>query len=136
MRFAMSPKDDEQANAWDYFYERVCNVLRAFGTENHFGEGDYLVVDDNYGWPETHIEVHNLRMLAPDIISQLQSLLHERSVWQISVAVHVPGTKPDWPVMGLTIRRHEIVDGLRRNYFPEPYRNFHYKGSRPGTEED
>jgi hypothetical protein len=75
-------------------------------------------------------------MLAPDIISRLQSLLHERSVWQISVAVHVPGTKPGWPVMGLTIRRHEIVDGLRRNYFPEPYRNFHYKGSRPGTEED
>jgi hypothetical protein len=38
--------------------------------------------------------------------------------------------------MGLTIRAHEIIDGLQRQYFPEPYRSFRYEGSRPGTEYD
>jgi hypothetical protein len=38
--------------------------------------------------------------------------------------------------MGLTIRRHEIIDGLQRQYFPPAYRHFQYPGSRPGTERD
>jgi hypothetical protein len=38
--------------------------------------------------------------------------------------------------MGLYIRAHEIIDGLRREYFPEPYRSYQYDGSRPGTEDD
>jgi hypothetical protein len=132
----MDSEDDEQTNAWERFYARVRNVLRAFGSENHFGKADYLVLDDNYGWRETHIEVHHLKMLAPAIISQLQALLPADRSWQISVAVCVPDRTPDWPVMGLTIRSHEIIDGLKRQYFPEPYRSFHYTGSRPGTEND
>lgn len=132
----MHSEADRQEDAWEYFYQQVCNVLRTFGTEDHFGRADYLVVDDNYGWPETHIEIHNLQMIAPRIVAQLQSLLAKNRGWQISVAVNVPGTKPAWPVMGLTIRADEIVDGLQRQYLPEPYRSFRYEGSRPGTEDD
>ena len=94
MSFVMQSEDDEQVQAWEHFYTSVCNVLQRFGTENHFGEADYLVVDDNYGWRETHVEVHNLKMLAPAVITRLRSLLAKDSTWQISVAVHVPGTKP------------------------------------------
>ncbi len=132
----MQLEDEEQVRTWEHFYKSVCDVLRRFGAENHFGEADYLVVDDNYGWRETHVEVHSLKMLAPDVIAQLRSLLAKDRTWQISVAVHVPGTKPNWPVMGLTIRAHEIIDGLQRQYFPEPYRSFQYDGARPGTEYD
>jgi hypothetical protein len=131
-----APEDDEQASVWELLYEQVCALLKIYGIENGFGEADFLVVDDNYGWREVHIEVHRLRMLAPPIIVELQSLLQSFPGWQISVAVHVPGTKPDWPPMGLKIRGHEIVDGLRRQYFPEPYRSFRYEGSRVGTEDD
>jgi hypothetical protein len=31
------------------------------------------------------------------------------------------------------MRPHETIDGLRREYLPEPYRNYRYEGSRPGT---
>ena len=136
MSFVMQSADDEQGQAWEHFYKSVCNVLRRSGAEDHFGKADYWVVDDNYGWRETHVEVHNLKMLAPAVIAHLRSLLAKDSAWQISVAVHVPGTKPGWPVMGLTIRAHEIIDGLQRQYFPEPYRSFQYEGARPGSEYD
>ena len=129
-------ESDEQWKAWDKFYEAVREVLKEYGIEDHFGHGDYLVVDDNYGWRETHIEVHRLKMLAPHIVAKLQSLLSASDAWRISVAVHVPGTKPAWPPMGLTIRAHEIIDGLQRQYLPEPYRSFRYEGSRPGTDND
>lgn len=131
-----SQEPDEQADAWERMYNRVCEVLRYFGTENYLGDGDYWVLDDNYGWRETHVEVHNLNMLAPRVIARLRTLTAEAANWQISIAVNVPGTKPGWPAMGLTIRRHEIIDGLQRQVLPEPYRHFRYDDSRPGTEFD
>jgi hypothetical protein len=42
----------------------------------------------------------------------------------------------NWPEMGLIVRSHEIVDGLRRDLFPPEYQNIHYEGSRPGTDQD
>jgi hypothetical protein len=35
--------------------------------------------------------------------------------------------------MGVTVRRHEIIDGLLRKYLPEPFRFLKIPGSRPGT---
>ena len=87
MSFVMQSADDEQGQAWEHFYKSVCNVLRRSGAEDHFGKADYWVVDDNYGWRETHVEVHNLKMLAPAVIAHLRSLLAKDSAWQISVAV-------------------------------------------------
>jgi hypothetical protein len=52
------------------------------------------------------------------------------------VAVYVPGVGEDWPDMGLTIRAHEIVDGLQRSLFPKEFQNLRYEGSRPGTDRD
>ena len=43
MSFVMQSEDDEQVQAWEHFYTSVCNVLQRFGTENHFGEADYLL---------------------------------------------------------------------------------------------
>jgi len=33
--------------------------------------------------------------------------------------------------MGLIIRAHEIIDELRREYFPMQYQALEYEGSRP-----
>jgi hypothetical protein len=51
------------------------------------------------------------------------------------MAVDVPGKEKEWPRMGLTIRKHEIIDGLRRDLMPE-LANVHFAGSRSGTEND
>jgi hypothetical protein len=128
--------DDEQWASWDRFYDGVRNVLKEFGTENHFGHGDYLVLEDNYGPRYTHIEVHKLHMIDPQIVTRLQKLLEHDPRWHISIAVHVHGPNPKWPPMGLMIWQHEIIDGLLRHYLPEPYRSFCYEGSRPGTASD
>ena len=52
---------------------------------------------------------------------------------EIVVAVDVPEHEQDWPVMGLTIRRHEIIDGLQREFLPPEFADLHYPGGRPGT---
>jgi len=35
--------------------------------------------------------------------------------------------------MGITIRKHEIIDGLRRDVLPPEFKNFKIPGSRPDT---
>jgi hypothetical protein len=125
--------DAEQERAWEVLYDQVREILGQYGSENYLGDADYLVVDDNYGWLRQKIEVHKLHMLQPPIVKRLQQLLNEYPEWEIVLAVSVPGTEGKWPLMGVTIRKHEVIDGLQRQYLPGEFRGIEYAGSRPGT---
>jgi hypothetical protein len=125
--------NDTQAEEWERLYERVTKLLARYGKEDAIGNGDYLVVDDNYGWRRSQVEIHNLKMLNPEVVIGLRDLLSDMLGWEITVTVDVPGKEGAWPVMGLTIRKHEIIDGLQRQYFPPEFQNLAYEGSRPGT---
>jgi hypothetical protein len=129
----MTTEDEQRDRIWTDLYQRVLNLLQQYGKEDAFGNGDFLVVDDNYGWRRHTINAFNLKMLSPNIVAALRVLLDNLPDWEIVLALDVPGKEKIWPHMGLTIRKHEIIDGLMRNYLPEPYRTFVFPGSRPGT---
>jgi len=129
----MNDWDEKQASIWDRLYEQVTGLLARYGREDSVGKGDYWVVDDNYGWRRSQIEIHNLKMLRPDIVSALRGLLSDLPDREITVTVDIPGKEKAWPVMGLTIRRHEIIDGLQRKFFPRKIQHWQYAGSRPGN---
>lgn len=122
-----------QERQWGLLYDRISEVLRAFGTEDCCGRADYLLVDDNYGWTCHTVEIHKLHMLRPVIVAKLRKLLDDFPGWEIVIAVDIPGTEGKWPPMGVTIRKHELIDGLRRDYLPAEFRGMAYEGSRPGT---
>jgi len=129
----MSDWDEKQVDAWHRLYERVTGVLARYGTEDSGGKGDYWVNEDNYGWRRITIGINNLKMLTPEIVNKLRGLLSELPDWEIVAAVDVPSYEKMWPAMGLTIRKHEIIDGLQRQYFPAEFQGLQYAGSRPGT---
>lgn len=124
---------DEQEKAWGFFFRKLHELMGQFGRHDAFGDADYLIVDDNYGYWRSHVEVHRLHMLEPRIVAEVQKLVSGHPDWTVVMAVSVPGTEGRWPPMGLTIRAHETIDGLKREYLPEPYRSYRYEGSRPGT---
>lgn len=132
----MSTEDDElrQSALWESLYERLLEFLGQYGREEADRNSDFWVDDDNLGTPQEKIYVRNLELLNPVIIKGLQQILMTYPGWEIMIAISVPGKDEVWPDMGLTIREHEIIDGLQRQYLPEPYRNFFYEGSRPGTD--
>jgi hypothetical protein len=39
----------------------------------------------------------------------------------------------DWPNMGISIRANEIIDDLRREYFPTEFQDLAYEGARRGS---
>lgn len=82
------------------------------------------------------VGVHNLKMLMLEIVSGLRSLLFELPDWEIALGVDVLGKEKEWPVMGLTIRKNEIIDWLQRQYFPPEFKDLEYEGSRLGTRYD
>ena len=126
-------EDDElQSEEWETLYERIVELLQKFGVEDPFGKEDYLVVDDNYGYRGQKIEIHKLRMLNLEVVRSLHGLLKDFPNWTIVISVDIPG-KEAWPPMGVTIRAHEIIDGLQRQYLPAAFKDFKIPGSRPGT---
>ena len=131
-----SRDDEQQAQAWELLYDRVRELLQPFGTESAVRKGDYWVHDENWGFRQHKIYVNNLDLLRPLIIMSLQEQLHDFPEWEIVVAIAIRGDGENWPDMGLTIRAHEIIDGLQRHYFPIEFRDLAYARSRPGTERD
>ncbi|HEY1980927.1 MAG TPA: hypothetical protein VGH13_12655 [Xanthobacteraceae bacterium] len=89
-----------------------------------------------WGFPQVKLSITNLKMLQPVIIEGLQQIVKGYSGWEIVVAVAAKGQFDDWPQMGLYIRPHEIVDGLRRQFFPKEFQDLKYPGTRPGTVND
>lgn len=132
----MGTEEEEQTRTWNALYDRIRGLLEKHGKEDAFARGDFWVLDDNWGTPEQRVEINNLALLRPEIVKALQALLTGLQGWKIVVAVDVREKEKIWPPMGLIIRSHEIVDGLQRQYFPEPFRQFRYEGSRPGTDRD
>jgi hypothetical protein len=129
----MSTEDDVRDRIWGDLYRKIVVLLRRYGKEEPTGDGDYWVVDDNYGWRRHTVNIFTLKMLNLIMVGALRDLLRGLPDWQIVLALDVPGKEELWPPMGLTIRNHEVIDGLIPAYLPEPYRSLIIPGSRPGT---
>ena len=132
----LSEDDDRQIEAWESLYERLRILLLQCGSEDIDRAADCWLHDENLGTLQQKIYVRNLRLLRPEIVNAIRGILLEFPDWEIMVAVSVPGRGDEWPDMGLTIRSHEIVDGLEREYLPIEFRNIEYDDSRPGGEND
>jgi hypothetical protein len=125
--------NDEQDRLWRLLYKSVIDFLPAYGGEDHFGNADYLVVDDNYGWNRVTIEIHKLRMLNPEIVAGLRDIVASYSDWEIVVAVDIPGTEGRWPPMGIIVGPHEVIDDLRREFLPADWQDVSYPNSKRGV---
>lgn len=120
---------------WADLYQCVADTLSEFGKEDSFVEGDYLIHDEYWGYPQVKIYLHDLSFLNTPLVAKLKQLLESFPGHEVIVAIAVRGGE-HWPDMGLTIRGHEIIDGLQREYFPPELRSVAFEGGRPGNEHD
>lgn len=122
--------EDRQNREWHELYERMKPVLLQYG-ENDIDDGDYYLVDEEFGPYRHQVEFHQLHMLRPEIVCALQSLLVGYPDWEIAISLRVPeqGIVID-PDEGLTLCDDGIIDALDRELLPQEYR-FEYPGSRP-----
>jgi hypothetical protein len=120
--------DDEQIRVWEILYARLKDALD--GREDWSGHADYWIVSDNWGTRQHKLYINNLDLLAPAVVKLLQNMLADFPGWEIVVALYFKEKGYSWPNMGLTIRAHEIIDELQRQYFPPQYQGIRYEGTR------
>ena len=128
----MDTEDDdlEQMRIWEMLYVRLKDTLDELGREDWRGHGDYWIISDNWGIPQHKLHINNLDLLAPSVVKLLQGILADCPGWEIVVAIDLEEKGFHWPDMGLTIRPHEIIDELQREYFPKQYQGIKYERSR------
>jgi hypothetical protein len=129
----MTADDIAEESEWQSLHDRIIEILDRLGKKDAFREGDYWLLDENWGWERQQLEFQNLALLEPTVIHSLRALLSDYPDWDITVRIDVPGTEEKWPGMGLLISHQEIIDDLHREYFPPQFRNFFYEGSRKPT---
>lgn len=129
----MSDWDEHQSDIWHDLHDRLETLLSSYGAEDSSGRRDYWINHDNYGWKRITFGGNQLKMFVPELIAKIRALLTDLPDWEIVAVVDIVDKDGVWPKMGLTIRCHEIIDGLQRHLFPEPYRSFQYPDSRAGT---
>lgn len=118
--------DDEQADVWEVLYTRVREVLQQYGEEDYLGGADYHVLGDNYGFKTINVAFHRLEMLRESTLRELRMLLSGYPDWAVLISIDVPGKESTWPRMGITIRSGEIVDELKRQYFPKEFQSIKF----------
>lgn len=115
---------------WQILYERVKATLDRFGQINAFGDGDYWLVDDDWGWFRQQVEFHTLKMLRPEVIDELQNIIANYPDWEITVRIDLFDRLGKWPGMGLFVRSDEIIDELRRDVLPPEFSGMTFARSK------
>ncbi len=110
-----------QARDWPELHDRVKATLDQFGKIDPVGDGDYWLVDDDWGLFRQQVEFHTLKMLRPQVIQELQDILANFSDWEITVRMDLFDRLGKWPGMGLFVRSDEIIDELRRDVLPPEF---------------
>jgi hypothetical protein len=113
----------DQERDWHVLHDAITRALDRFGKKNAFGDGEYWLVDDNYGPRRHRLEFQNLDLFRIDILRQLQAVLADYPDWWITIRADGPGKERIWPGMGVIIYQDEIVDELRREFLPERFRD-------------
>jgi hypothetical protein len=76
----------DQMVEWEKLYCAITLELEKWGTNNAYGEGDFYLIDDNYGGYEQKIEVQNSRVWSSQMQLALQLVLRgDFPSWRIIV---------------------------------------------------
>jgi hypothetical protein len=109
----------QQELKWQNLYRELSRTLAQEGKESPYGEGDYWLLDDNYGIPSHKLYVFNLAWLTPRVVSLIQSTLRTHPCWNVVIALDaVSPSGEKLPNEGLVVfadrlERHWDTDHLR-----------------------
>lgn len=97
---------DEQ---WAALYADLLHALAPFGRNDAFGEGDFWLVDDDWGGHQHKVCITSLPFLTRAVTDSIQATLNRYPpVWEVVVAMEFddPNRPPDGE--GLIVRSTEI----------------------------
>jgi hypothetical protein len=111
---------------WQTLYDAVAAILQKVGQEYEDGQGDWYLVDDDTGQDMQKIELVNIDLLRPSLVSALRALLVDHPEWVISLRVDGIDGDGKQVGMGLLICSDRVIDELRREFLPAHVRSMQF----------
>jgi len=92
---------------WNSLYERLLDALSSFGKNDAFGEGDYWVVDDDWGGQHQKLCITSPRFWSDSVRDQIrQTLADSFADWGVYVVFEDQSARPGFIV---------YADGIDKN---------------------
>jgi hypothetical protein len=81
----------DERKGWKSCYLAIQQVLAKRGVESPFGQGDYWLVDEDYGGFDQKICVFRAGFLSRKVISEIQDVLaKEFPTWRVFIVLEIP----------------------------------------------
>ena len=107
----MTVQQDVQAKEWEALYDELGALLEKHGTQNPFGEGDFWLVDDNYGSPQHKVCVTRITFLTRPLAVEVQRTLQKYSLgWEVLLSLDKPELRPTDDDLGVLVRKSDIKE--------------------------
>jgi len=109
---------------WKELFNETESLLKDFAYQGLIGLDDFWIVDEDWGWDVLQVELP-LSLAWPPLAKKLQSILARYPDWRITI--RLSGREQGWPGMGIVISRNNIIDDLKREYFPIQFHNMAFE---------
>jgi hypothetical protein len=98
--------ENVQESEWNKVFDNLKTVLLDFGRVDAFGDGDFCLIDDNYGTPQHKIEVSPEFVVSDIFLAALQKVLVPMSLtWEV-ILVQTNSLGGDaWSVQVMQIKK-------------------------------
>ena len=104
-------REDAQSREWDAIYSSLQDALSKFGREDPLGDGDYWIVDDNYGSPQHKVCVYKASFLTRPMVTAVQRALQDRGLrWEVLFSFDDSDTRRHPEDLGITVQAHTVIE--------------------------
>ena len=112
---------------WRRLYARLRPLLTKHGKESPYGDGDFWLVDDDWGGELHKICVSNIRFLSRDVVKEIQNLLKtEFPSWGVMCQLEITNAKLRVPPEGIVIYGDRVEEAwdpsMLRNVLGDAFR--------------
>ena len=107
----MNDHDELQQREWDALYAELGALLDEHGKQNPYGDGDFWVVDDNYGSPQHKVCVTRVSFLTRPVALEVQRILRKYSLaWEVLFSLDKAELRPTANDLGVLVRKTDIQE--------------------------
>lgn len=119
--------DQLQNEEWSKLYDELQQLLVRHGQEDAYGDGDFWLVDDNYGSPQHKVCVSRVSFLTKIMASEVQQKLRAYSLpWEVIFAFDPRDERLDLSDLGVVVHKADIQEdwnaGRMRRLFGSEFR--------------
>jgi hypothetical protein len=103
--------DKCEEKEWDALYVELGALLEKHGTQSPYDDGDFRIVDDNYGTPQHKVCVTRLSFLTRPLAVEIQRVLRKYSLaWEVLLSLDKAELRPTENDLGVLVRKSDIQE--------------------------